>query len=268
MNNTYHNIHNQSKYYQILHNISDVYIPIDTSWKNIGVTLSGGADSAILTYIVCLLIEKLKMDVTIHVIYNIRMWKTRPWQSYISKNVYNYFVSKFNTLNFVRHENFVPPQLEWGNIGPSIPDENGNLTSGDILELKSFGEYICHKFNIDVGFLGVNKNPSIIIPGSLNERDVDIQDLTIDNFIIKRQNTLICHPFRILEKDKIISLYHELNVLDLLSLTWSCEGDLNSYPNVFNGLDYTTYVEGQHVPECGECFWCNERKWGIENAKK
>ena len=35
------------------HNIDGVEIPFDRSWKNIGIALSGGADSALLAYILC-----------------------------------------------------------------------------------------------------------------------------------------------------------------------------------------------------------------------
>ena len=124
MNYIYNNLYKNSPYYAISHNVSEVYIPLDPSWKNIGVTLSGGADSAILTYMVCSLIQDLQMDVTIHVIYNIRMWKLRPWQAYVSNNVYEYFLKKFPNLKFRRHENFVPPSIEWGYIGPSITDRH------------------------------------------------------------------------------------------------------------------------------------------------
>lgn len=251
-----------------IYNMHDVYIPFCTSWKNIGIALSGGADSAILAYMICDIIDKHSIDCTVHVVSNIRMWKTRPWQRSIGINVYNFICSQFTNIKFVRHENFVPPALEWGNTGPSIIDEDGILNSGDIIELKSFGEYIGHTYNLNAAFLGVNKNPSTQFDGALIERDVSMQSLSIDNFVAKRNNMLVFHPFRALEKDKIIKLYYEMNIPELLSITRSCEGDKTHYPHIFKDLDYTTYVANQYVPECGECFWCKERKWGIENASK
>jgi len=61
-------------------------------------------------------------------------------------------------------------------------------------------------------------------------------------------------------KDWIIKKYDEENILDLLNITRSCEGE-------FEDLDYTTYTPGQTVPICGECFWCKEREWAIEQNK-
>lgn len=265
-NNIYKEIHLASEYCDILHNINNIYIPVDKNWKNIGITLSGGADSAILAYLVCSIVEKYNMDCKIHIVNNIRMWKSRPWQSYIFSNVFEYIKTLFPSLEFILHKNFVPPDLEWGNIGPSIQDEYGRATSGDIIELRSFGEYTAHYYNLDAGFLGVNKNPSVPFNNSPAERNIT-DDLTISDFMIKRDIMLVCHPFRHLEKDQIISLYKINRVEELLELTRSCEGDTLSYPDIFKGLDYKSYVPGQFVPECGECFWCNERKWGIDNAK-
>jgi hypothetical protein len=65
------------------------------------------------------------------------------------------------------------------------------------------------------------------------------------------------HPFRFVEKDWIIKQYYRLGIESLLNTTRSCEGE-------FKGIDYKTYILGQHVPTCGECFWCKEREWAIE----
>ena len=56
---------------------------------------------------------------------------------------------------------------------------------------------------------------------------------------------------------EIIAQYVSHNILDLLNITRSCEGD-------FADIDYTTYTPNQIVPECGECFWCQERNWAKE----
>ena len=33
--------------------IDNVYFPINTEWRNIGISLSGGADSALMAYLIC-----------------------------------------------------------------------------------------------------------------------------------------------------------------------------------------------------------------------
>jgi len=75
---------------------------------------------------------------------------------------------------------------------------------------------------------------------------------------------LACHPFRFIEKNWVIKQYRELDILDLFDITRSCEGDNSTRPEVFMGLDYTTYKPNQSVPICGRCFWCRERRWALE----
>ena len=48
--------------------------------------------------------------------------------------------------------------------------------------------------------------------------------------------------------------------MDLFFTTRSCEGE-------FPYITYETYEIGQHVPECGECFWCKEKGWAIAQNK-
>jgi hypothetical protein len=67
------------------------------------------------------------------------------------------------------------------------------------------------------------------------------------------------HPFRFVEKSWVIKQYYDLDILDLLDITRSCEGE-------FEGLNYKTYVYGQFVPTCNECFWCKERNWAISQV--
>ena len=87
------------------------------------------------------------------------------------------------------------------------------------------------------------------------DRDIIVED---PNELVKdHKGVAVCHPFLYTEKDEIIAQYVSHNILDLLNITRSCEGD-------FADIDYTTYTPNQIVPECGECFWCQERNWAKE----
>ena len=97
-------------------------------------------------------------------------------------------------------------------------------------------------------------NPDIDIPGKVAERD---EGHIAPHFV--HNGVDICHPFVYTKKDWIIRQYYKHGIEDLLNITRSCEGE-------FEGLDYKTYTPGNKVPECGECFWCKERQWGIDNA--
>jgi hypothetical protein len=228
--------------------IDGLEIPLDTSWQRIGISLSGGADSALLAYLIC-----KNTNADIHITTQVRCWKTRPWQRYIAIDVYDWLKNHFDN-KFFRHENFIPPELEWGDKGPNIVDEYGKIKSGNQIELRAFNEYICHRYQIDAWFAGVNKNPPMELPGALEDRNHG----HIDS-VFEHMGVTVCHPFVHTTKDWIIKQYYSLNITNLLSITRSCEGE-------FENLNYTNYIPYQSVPTCGKCFWCLEREWGMANA--
>jgi len=221
---------------------------LNPKWSRIGISISGGADSALLAFLVC-----SNSDAEIHFTNQIRLWKTRPWQEHVADRVIDWFRNNFkNTFHI--HRNLIPPELEWGNKGPTIVDEYGKLKSGNQIILRSHNEYIAHKYKLDALYGGINQNPDVAIPGALSDRDKG----HIPAYFF-HDGIHICHPFVHTKKDWIIKQYYENNILDLLNLTRSCEGE-------FEGLDYKTYLPGQEVPICGQCFWCKEREWAIEKS--
>lgn len=237
--------------------LNDVETFLDPEWKRIGISISGGADSALLSFLIC-----SNTDADIHFTNQIRCWKSRPWQEYVADQVIDWFKARFKNRFFI-HKNLIPPELEWGNKGPTIVDEYGKLKSGNQIILRSFNEYIINKHKLDAVYAAVNLNPDFKIEGSLEDRN----EGHIPSYF-KHNNTAICHPFIKIKKDWIIKQYYNYNILDLLEITRSCEGDKFDYPEVFKDLDYTNYQPGQFVPTCGKCFWCKEREWAIEQATR
>ena len=240
-----------------LHDIDGVQIPVDKHWKSIAISLSGGADSALLAYLLCNLLPN---NFTVHIISHTRMWKTRPWQASDSLNVYNWLESQFPNIQFKRHTNFIAPDLEYGNIGPNLTDEYGKQVSGDNIQIRAYGEYICKSYNIDAYYNAVTRNPRLAFFNGMQERDIEPNDNNKHLELMIHLGTLVSHPFRFIDKSWVIKQYKRLEIEDLLSITRSCEGE-------FKGLDYTTYKPGQFVPVCNECFWCKEREWAIEQSK-
>jgi 7-cyano-7-deazaguanine synthase in queuosine biosynthesis len=226
------------------------------NWNSIAVSVSGGADSALLLYLLC---KKVTFQ-TVHIINNIRCWKTKPWQQHDAERVIAWFKSRFPNINFQVHQNFVAPDIEYANIGPTIKDEYGKMVSGDNIQIRAYAEFVCTKYNIDAYYNGVTKNPTDNLNG-MSERDIEPNEDNKHLEVMKHMGKLAIHPFRFISKDVIIKMYRGENIQGLFDITRSCEGE-------FPGLDYTTYKPGQTVPTCGECFWCKEREWAIEQANK
>ena len=220
---------------------------LDPTWKKIGISLSGGADSALLAYLIL-----KETDADIYFTTQVRMWKTRPWQRYVAKDVVSWFQERFKN-RIEQIEGFIPPEMEEPNT-TYITDEYGKTKPGNRIILRAHNEWVVHTHNLDAWFAAVNKNPDIAIVGALEERNDGVLPLQM-----KHMGIDICHPFVYTTKDWIIKQYYENNIEDLLDITRSCEGE-------FDGLDYTSYTPGQDIPICGECFWCKERQWGIDNA--
>lgn len=266
-------MYEKSEFKDIIHNVSGVYIPLDPKWKNIGIAMSGGIDSTMLCYILCKLITEQNLDITIHVTSHVRVWKYRPWQKDVSENVYNWMRNKFPNVKMERYVGFIPPDLEWKNNGPTlVENEYGEKEYGDVLVMRSFAEYVGWNQKVDAFYNGTTLNPDDPnITMALEVRNLTSHDI-IEHFeyAIKYyrigNHILTCHPFRFVQKDWIVGRYKEFNVWDLFETTRSCEGDRIEFPEIFGDLDYTTYKAGMDVPECGKCFWCQERAWGIKNA--
>ena len=244
----------------IFHNIDGVDILFDNQWKRIAISLSGGADSALLAYLLCEIIKNKNYNIEIHIISHTRMWKTRPWQKNDSQRVFVYLQNKFPTIKFKKHTNFIAPDIEYGNIGPIIQDEYGRMVSGCNAQIRAYSEYICFNYNIEAYFNGVTRNPKEIDLGGMVERDIDPREDNKHLEIMQHLGKWVLHPFRFVEKSWVVRQYKNKDIMSLFDTTRSCEGE-------FTNLNYTTYTCGDEVPLCNKCFWCKEREWAIEQNK-
>jgi len=231
-------------------------IPFNNEWKRIAISLSGGADSALLAFLLCQKIQTQEL----HVISHVRCWKTKPWQKWDGLRIFNWLQNRFPKIKMTRHENFIPPEMEWGDVGPVWTDEYGKQVSGDNIELRSFAEYICHTHDIDIYFNAVTRNPKNVDFKGMPTRDVDPNENNGHLEYMEHMGRLAAHPFRFIEKSEIVKEYRRQNIWELFELTRSCEG-------TFDNINYKSYTPDQEVPTCGECFWCKEREWAIEQSK-
>jgi 7-cyano-7-deazaguanine synthase in queuosine biosynthesis len=232
----------------------ELNIPFDSKWKHVAVSVSGGADSALLAYMVCQ--QAKDTNVTVHIINSIRCWKTKPWQQHDADNVFQWLFQRFYHTTFKRHTNFIAPELEYGNVGPNLTDEYGKKVSGDNIQQRAYAEFICKTHNIDAYYNGVTRNPRLADFNGMKERDIEKNEATEYLEKMIHLGVWALHPFRFIDKSEIIKAYKELGLMDLFELTRSCEGTAE-------GITYETYTKGQPVPLCGKCFWCKEREWAL-----
>jgi hypothetical protein len=241
----------------ISHDIDNVQIPFDSRWTNIAISVSGGADSALLAYLLCDIVKDT--DITVHIINHIRCWKTKPWQQHDSNMVFDWLTQRFNQIKFERYKNFIAPDLEYGNVGPNLTDEYGKKVSGDNIQQRAFAEFICVSKGIDAYYNAVTRNPRQAMFNGMLERDIEPTEDNKHLSVMNHMGVWALHPFRFVTKDWVIRQYKRLDIVDLFSITRSCEG-------TFENLSYKNYIPGQYVPTCGECFWCKEREWAIEQS--
>jgi tRNA(Ile)-lysidine synthase TilS/MesJ len=244
-------------------------IPFDKTWKRIGVNLSGGADSALLTYLLCKIIDIHDLDTQVDIITYQRCWETRPWQGYVAQQVYMWLMNKFPKTIHKRHLTYIPPELEHGVIGPIVDGR-----SGDQIIVGSYNKFAAWNYKLDAVFNATSKNPDDLREDRMKNRDKDAEDGNLIDLWrpSKGVECVFVHPFKFVKKDWIVTQYHLYNILDLYYTTRSCEGDINHHDNVREAVpSFKAYRDGMPVPECKQCWWCEERAWAesqVDNVIK
>ena len=241
----------------IRHKFSHLDIVFDPQWNRIGVNLSGGADSALLTFMLCEIITKHNLETKIDVITYQRCWETRPWQGYISVQVFNKLKSMYPKIIDNRITTYIPPELEHGVIGPIV-----NGRSGDQIIVGSFNKFALWNYNLDAVFNATSKNPDDTRSDRMKNRDKDAEDGELEDLWVQRKGRVQAHPFRFVKKDWIVAQYFLYKIEDLYYTTRSCEGDIEQHNIIKEACNhYTKYIDGMDIPTCGQCWWCEERNW-------
>lgn len=204
----------------------EVVIEIPEQYTKVGIKLSGGADSALLAYILALY-KKYERNIDLIPITVINSIK--PHQHIFAQRVVRFIEDKLD-VKFETHR--IKPEL----VDPSVYGE----------EQSKFIKFLRKNDVIETHFIGVTENPDVEMDVTgewegdpTREKSLGLKPLIEGNSYV---------PFANINKKAIAELYRGYGLMNtLFPLTRSCE-------NV-----KVKFTE----PHCGECWWCLERKWGF-----
>lgn len=258
----YENYH--GKKYPDFHNVNGLPIHFDTSFTEIGISLSGGADSSLLFYILCDLAEKTGSKVKIHATTMVRFYDTKPWLEKPAKDVFDWMKTRFPDIVGDHNWGFIPPDLEvvkMKKLGLRHLNNNypADLMFCDVLCTVTYHDYLIKQKNWSFIYSGTTMNPPENYANAPEFRTVEVLETHgIDTVV----NATVINPFALVQKDWIMAQYKNFELQDLLPLTRSCEADAKVLGEMW--LD----IKDQQPPACGQCFFCKERQWGSDNMDK
>lgn len=224
-------------------------IAIPKDRKNILMSLSGGADSAILLYLTAKNISENNIETKITPYTCVEHF--RPGNDWNASKIIDIVKGHFPNVSFEEH------------IVEMIPDDydRGNKTSKVahmremVRELISTGKYDLYMGGIS-SFPSqeeLDKNPKLKAKaGDVGPEDRS-KNRTHDNIdwphSEKNKTIMLYFPFRMKDKKDLAAYYEEYGLHDLLKYTASCVG-WHEYTNNF-------------TEPCKECFWCLEKYWAF-----
>lgn len=267
--------------------VNGVPIIFDKRNEDIAVTLSGGADSTMLLYLLCSIIKMQALKTRVHCITLLRFTEDRMYLEDVANSVVSYMREKFPNIEILQHFGFIPTALEMtpladlktGLIRAAALQDYAEVikrgATADVYAVNSYSIYIRRKYNIAWQYDGTTTNPEHTVdlkntpvfrnPRELSEVDLKGAYTLSQHYGVAEEgrNTLTNSPFEFIQKNWVMAQYKNFGVEDLLELTRSCEGSTTSLNRIFGAGNWTSrgsdYV-------CGKCFFCNERNWGIENS--
>jgi len=247
---------NYPRRYPTVYRINNLPIHLDKHAKKILVAFSGGADSSLLLYMLCTLIKREKLKTKIDVYTMIRFWEQKPWLKPMAEDAFRYLKKQFPNIIGMQHWGFLPHEFE------TVPLKNLNLPNltlpsmakCDVLITHGYQEYLIKSYNYEWVYSGTTMNPPID-----NDQAPEFRNETVvkDNWDWVITGSCI-NPFGLLRKNYTMAQYINYRLDDLLKLTRSCE---------ISTAEIKEHYNTKYPPECGTCFFCQEKEWGKNNAE-
>ncbi|MDB4378355.1 7-cyano-7-deazaguanine synthase [bacterium] len=208
----------------------DLVFDLPNYYKNVGMKISGGADSAIVALALTRYIKTERPDMRIVPI--TVNHEGKAYQEQFSKSVIEH-------LRATEGDWFNEHEVGYCAEGPQYISSQDSLVS----QLYRDGIIDCH-------YVGITKNPPNDVMQTMSTGhdgvDHDRTPLTKLRPTSNGDNTSF-KPLVNIDKKGVAELYETLGVMDsLFPLTRSCENFTDDFSH-----------------HCGECWWCKERHWGF-----
>ena len=193
---------------------------------NLGVCVSGGADSALMLYFV------LKYSTEPVYVFSVANQEKKLRNTHAAIDVISRCTELTGNYNLIHHIVYVDAQTK----------QNLFLLPMDFLAANT----------VSTVYTGVTKNPPRHVTDTFiletlenHERDPDVvRPVKQDDWYM---------PWTNLDKRDLCDIYNKHNLLDtLFPVTRSCEWINQDWADPGNG-------------HCGKCWWCEERYWGFGN---
>lgn len=199
--------------------------------KTLALSMSGGADSTILCYILAKTSQKRNLQITIQPYNGYDMWA--PMDSKGVVKIIKYIQSKFPNVD-----------IQWPIS--TVFDTNGDFAPNDknMYITPLIEKLVAHNV-VDLVMNGISMGPPLEVQQTFKDWDnkINVRRLPgyhLWNEVERAKDHL--SPLKHIDKRFIVQCYKEFDIEDLLEITNSC-----------------IYPQGN----CGECWWCQERNWAL-----
>lgn len=218
--------------------LQDLYDKGNDSWL---IKLSGGADSALVAYILARIIQDNNMSVNLHAVTGVS--NSKPYNAIFAKNIMEK-VTDLTGLVWKGHHTGVVDATRTG--------EDYANSQEDIVQR------VIKEHDVSVRFAGITANPpkdgdSEFLWNSTNAKhapsDSHFRDKTSDakKLYNYKNNVYAFYPLINCDKRQVASFYEHFNLIDeLFPITRSCEEVTDNFDK-----------------HCGKCWFCLERQWGF-----
>jgi|TARA_B100001094_G_C18187562_1_gene804868 hypothetical protein len=241
-------------------NVGGLPIVLDDWVTRVSIDLSGGADSALLAYLLMTELKKRNQHCEVHIINHVRCWKTKPWQLDVSDRVIdwltNYYTNNFHST-VILHRNFIPEKYEEYSLA-------GEERTAEYVEIDEYRKYLVETLYIDMHYNATTSHyPYASRAGEYKNRNRE----EIDPFQFVHYKNIESQPFIYMSKDWVVKQYIDHDIMDLFNLTRSCEGSIEVFEDQVDDkiIKEFSYERGDDISvTCGVCYWCEERNWAME----